>query len=66
MRTPSTHDLRWWKSTRSGTQGGNCVEVATDEARWLIRDSKNPDGGMLAASATQWRSFLQSVKEGQL
>ena len=53
----------WRKSSRSGSQGGNCVEVATmsDEAT-ALRDSKNPGNGAIVISATAWRNFLESVK----
>ncbi len=66
VSTTETTGLNWQKSSHSGSEGGNCVEVAAAEATWYVRDSKDPDGGMLAASATQWRSFLTTVKGGRL
>jgi hypothetical protein len=54
--------LRWWKSSRSGNQGGACVEVATAGATWYVRDSKNPTAGHLAVDAVTWRSFVAMVK----
>lgn len=55
--------LNWRKASRSGGQGGNCVEVATlpDGSR-LVRDSKNPDGSWLPVRPEQWRTFLDRVK----
>jgi hypothetical protein len=55
-------ELRWWKSSRSGNQGGNCVEVATTGAIWHLRDSKDRDGGQLTVSSVAWQSFLANVK----
>jgi len=53
----------WRKSSRSGSQGGNCVEVATMSAEaTALRDSKNPGNGAIVISATAWRNFLESVK----
>jgi hypothetical protein len=61
MSTVDTEDLHWWKSSRSDSQGGECVEVAGDGVRRYVRDSKDPDGGMLAVSGTAWQSFLAHV-----
>lgn len=54
-------ELRWRRSSRSGPNGDNCVEVATDRARVFVRDSKDPDGGMLTVSPAEWRTFLADV-----
>ncbi len=56
-------NLRWWKSTRSGGSGGNCVEVAATSPAWHVRDSKDPDGGLLAVTPEAWSAFIASVKE---
>ncbi|MBX7266508.1 DUF397 domain-containing protein [Micromonospora sp. Llam7] len=57
-------DLKWRKSSRSGTGNGNCVEVATNVAGMVaVRDSKNPDGPMLTASPAEWRAFLSTVRQ---
>lgn len=56
-----TSNLRWWKSTRSGGSGGQCVEVATTGTAWLVRDSKNPTGPVLAVSPAAWASFLSTL-----
>lgn len=50
--------LTWKKSTRSGPNGGDCIEVATDDASVYIRDSKNLDGTMLTVSAESWTLFV--------
>lgn len=53
--------LTWRKSTYSGSNGGQCVEVAAS-GRVLVRDSKNPDRGRLGFSAQTWREFAARIK----
>ncbi|MGI8450132.1 MAG: DUF397 domain-containing protein [Streptosporangiaceae bacterium] len=57
----------WRKSSYSGSNGGDCVEVAmlTDSGR-AVRDSKNPDGPKLTFTADEWRTFTTSMKTGEL
>jgi hypothetical protein len=55
--------LSWHKSSYSGSNGGQCIEVAAS-GRVLVRDSKNPDGGRLAFSAQVWREFAARIKSG--
>lgn len=64
MGTVDTRNLRWRKSTRSGGSGGACVEVATDDARWYVRDSKAPNNGRLAVAPESWHAFVSLVKAG--
>ncbi|WP_405856480.1 DUF397 domain-containing protein [Streptomyces sp. NBC_00090] len=54
----STADLAWFKSSYSGGEGGNCVEVAAHPTAVHIRDSKNPDGPQLAVAPTAWAAFV--------
>lgn len=54
---------RWRKSTRSGDNGGNCVEVADNLPDLVaVRDSTDPDGPTIAFSPTAWASFIQTTK----
>ncbi|WP_084628658.1 DUF397 domain-containing protein [Amycolatopsis nigrescens] len=54
----------WRKSTRSGQGGnGNCVEVAFVAPSVAVRDSKQPDGGVLVVPAAAWADFLHSVRQ---
>ncbi|MFE2725688.1 DUF397 domain-containing protein [Kitasatospora sp. NPDC059327] len=62
-----TADLRWRKSTFSGGEGGNCVEVAYgDPGAVPVRDSKDPQGPALTFTADAWRSFLAALRTGDL
>ena len=54
-------NLQWRKATRS-TGNGACVEVTPAMGRVAVRDSKNPNGGILLYSAAAWRSFLAEAK----
>ncbi|MEU7902754.1 DUF397 domain-containing protein [Actinoplanes sp. NPDC049118] len=51
---------QWRKSTRSSS--GNCVEVMTDPAAVLVRDSKNPDGPVLSFTRATFGDFLSGVR----
>jgi len=57
--------MKWIKSSYSADQG-ECVEVATlpDGGR-AVRDSKDPAGGVLRFTSTQWRAFLNAIKGGR-
>jgi hypothetical protein len=55
----------WQKSTYSGGNGGQCVEVARNVPGLVaVRDSKDPDGPRLAVTPAQWRAFLASARRG--
>ncbi|GAA2496796.1 DUF397 domain-containing protein [Winogradskya humida] len=55
---------RWHKSTRSGSNGGDCVEVAENLSGVVaMRDSKDPDGPALVFEDAAWRMFIQSLKD---
>lgn len=51
-------DLRWFKSSYSGDQGGACVEVATSPRAIHVRDSKDLTVPPLALSPAAWSAFL--------
>ncbi|MFE7410734.1 DUF397 domain-containing protein [Streptomyces laurentii] len=60
---------RWFKSSYS-SNGGACVEVATNliTARGIVpvRDSKVPAGPSLAVTASAFAAFVGSVKDDAL
>ncbi|WP_416900736.1 DUF397 domain-containing protein [Micromonospora echinospora] len=54
---------RWRKSTRSGSNGGECVEVADNLPGLVaVRDSKDPTGPVLTFAPAAWTSFTGQVK----
>ncbi|SCE87275.1 protein of unknown function [Micromonospora haikouensis] len=58
---------RWRTSTRSGTNGGECVEVADNLAGIVgIRDSKDPGGPALTVPPATWSAFVAGVKADRL
>ena len=54
----------WRKSSRSGSTGGECVEVARKGSVNAVRDSKNPDGGFLALRLDAWAAMVSQIKRG--
>ena len=55
-------DADWRKSSYSGNNGGNCVEVGNAAHLIAVRDSKDPDGPLLAFAADTWKAFAEQVK----
>ncbi len=55
---------QWRKSTKSGGNGGDCVEVADNLAGFVgVRDSKDPTGPVLTFGPSAWRAFIAQVAE---
>lgn len=55
---------RWRTSTRSGGNGGACVEVADNlPSVVLVRDTKDRDGGTLHVEPAAWKAFLGYAKQ---
>jgi Domain of unknown function (DUF397) len=53
----------WRKSSFSNGQGGACVEVATNlPAVVAVRDSKDPDGGVLRFGPDEWKTFVEGIR----
>lgn len=60
-----TSNLVWTKSSYSGGQGGNCVEVARAlPGAVAVRDSHDADGPVLMLTSAQWLAFTTGVKCG--
>ena len=55
---------RWRKSSYTTANGGNCVEVAGQESRVLVRDTKDRTGPMLRFAPDAWCRFAERVKAG--
>jgi hypothetical protein len=54
--------IAWRKSSYSGNNGGNCVEVGAAAPLIAVRDSKDPDGARLAFGREAWEAFAAKVK----
>ena len=59
--TPPT----WRKSSYSGANNGNCVEVGTAARTVAVRDSKDPSGPRLAIPAASWSAFTTRVQDDE-
>lgn len=55
--------LKWFKSSYSDNEGGDCVEVAFSVGIH-VRDSKNPTGPQLHLTASAWAAFISAVQPG--
>ncbi|MFJ7010407.1 DUF397 domain-containing protein [Streptomyces albogriseolus] len=51
--------LVWVKSSYSGAEGGQCVEVAAAPATVHVRDSKDTTRVPLAVDPTAWAAFIE-------
>ncbi|RKS09815.1 uncharacterized protein DUF397 [Nocardiopsis sp. Huas11] len=56
--------LRWWKSSYSGSKGGDCVEVAEGTCHMYLRDSKYPELGHFTFGTGEWCAFLVASEHG--
>ena len=56
----------WRKSSWSGGNGGDCVEVARNlPGAVAVRDSKDPAGPKLVFTPDDWRAFTAGVTAGE-
>jgi hypothetical protein len=55
-----------WRRSTYSNGGGECVEVADlgDGSR-ALRDSKNPDNGVIIFGSDAWASFVAGIQSGQ-
>ncbi|MEU4268505.1 DUF397 domain-containing protein [Streptomyces sp. NPDC026092] len=51
----------WYKSSYSGGDQGECLEVALGHVDIPVRDSKNPTGPALVFSASSWATFVAGL-----
>ena len=54
-------ESNWRKSSYSGDNGGECVEVASAQAV-LVRDTTDRNGPVLTFTADAWRSFTATIR----
>ncbi len=59
-------NAKWVKSSYSGDNGGECVEVASLSSNGMaVRDSKRPYGPVLRFTGAEWDAFRNGVKNGE-
>ncbi|WP_173130953.1 DUF397 domain-containing protein [Kibdelosporangium persicum] len=51
----------WVKSSASGGDNTNCVEVAHDDTSILVRDSKDHGGRRLRLRFATWQTLLRQI-----
>lgn len=56
--------MDWVKASASGT--GNCVELRTSAGGVLVRDSKDPGGGVLSLGRGAWLALVAAARGGRL
>ncbi|MFI2713210.1 DUF397 domain-containing protein [Micromonospora sp. NPDC018662] len=57
----------WRKSTKSGNNGGACVEVAAGLPGVVaVRDSKDAQGPALVFASETFQTFVAAIKERHL
>jgi hypothetical protein len=54
--------MNWRKSSYSGSNSGNCAEVASIPGTVLVRDTKDRSGPVLRFDPDVWRRFANRVK----
>lgn len=59
MSTDETSpELAWFKSSYSGAEGGECLEIAATSRIVHVRDSKAPADAQLAFLCSEWAAFV--------
>ncbi|MFE5331197.1 DUF397 domain-containing protein [Embleya sp. NPDC056575] len=63
MTVPTAaHTTLWRKSSYSGSQGGNCVEVAELTDVIGIRDSKLGESPIIRTGSEAWAALLDATR----
>ncbi|MET7681425.1 DUF397 domain-containing protein [Streptomyces sp. NPDC005423] len=57
----SATELVWFKSSYSGSQGDDCIEVAVTEQAIQVRDSKDVTRPHFAVGRDHWTEFVGFV-----
>ncbi|MFF5844208.1 DUF397 domain-containing protein [Streptomyces massasporeus] len=60
--SPDLTRAQWRRSSYSGSSGGECIEVADLGPGVGVRDSKNPEVGILNLSPQAYAAFVAHVK----
>lgn len=54
-------DAKWRKSSRSASNGAECVELAALAGAVAVRDSKDPDGPVLLLTRAALRTAVKAA-----
>jgi hypothetical protein len=54
-------ESNWRKSSYSGSNGGECVEVASANAV-LVRDTADRNSPVLTFTVAAWRAFTEAIR----
>ncbi|RLL66046.1 DUF397 domain-containing protein [Streptomyces sp. Z26] len=57
-------ELVWFKSSYSGGEGGECVEVAATDYGVCVRDSKDVSRSHLSTPGVSWSHFVRYAAGG--
>ncbi|WP_420079340.1 DUF397 domain-containing protein [Streptomyces sp. JL4002] len=57
--SPAQPALAWFKSSYSGAEGGDCIEVAGTPDVVHVRDSKQLGGPVLTLGPAAWAGFVK-------
>ncbi|MZE79714.1 DUF397 domain-containing protein [Streptomyces xinghaiensis] len=60
----SIDERAWFKSSYSGSDGDDCVEVAKGTRAVHVRDSKDRRSPELAFSPAAWNAFITHTAQG--
>jgi hypothetical protein len=60
--------LNWRKSSYSGANGGDCVELARvpGSRDMAVRDSKHPDGPQHRFTTTEVAALFAAIRQGRI
>ncbi|TSB26625.1 DUF397 domain-containing protein [Streptomyces benahoarensis] len=59
VTSPAQPILAWFKSSYSGAEGGQCLEVAATPGTVHVRDSKRLGGPVLTVGPEAWAGFVE-------
>ncbi|MFI7383400.1 DUF397 domain-containing protein [Streptomyces sp. NPDC049813] len=65
-RNPISTNAQWRKSSYSGPNGGDCVEVAPLPTSVAVRDSKNLDAGPFRVTPAAFATFVTAASHGRV
>jgi hypothetical protein len=57
---------QWYRSSYSGGDQGECLEVARGYHVVPVRESKTAHGPAMVASTASWSAFVEAVGSGSL